>query len=391
MNIFSQSFWRACMRILRCAPLLLLFACVHTPEISVTIEVHAPETADSSTLYIAGNNNQMGDWQADIVQLENVGNHNWQSTFHYEAGTILEYKITRGSWDMEATNQDGSPFQNTVLKVETDTTVQSDVHYWKHGKAIEIQGQITGDVRFHKDFSAPALLPRDIVVWLPPNYSQNPDRRYPVLYMQDGQNIFDPKTASYQVDWQIDESADSLIRAVVIEPIIIVGINNTVQRTAEYTLTSTGSAYRTFVIETVKAFVDATYRTKPGREYTAVGGSSYGGTVAFMLAWENPHIFSKSLCMSPAFKTKGVNVVRHVRKDKGPKPDVLFYFDNGAVGLEEQLQPGIDQMMSTLDRMGYQLGDDYFWVLDQDARHFESAWAKRIPNALKLLYGVEGE
>ena len=354
----------------------------------VTIEVHALSTDDSVKIYIAGNNVQMGSWRPDHVQMDCAGGHLRRKSFYFKKGENIEYKITRGSWDNEAADENGRPFQNSVLQVRGDTTVVDTVLYWKEGRTAPVEGGIAGDVRTHRSIESDGLQPRDVVVWLPPGYDEEPERRYPVLYMHDGQNIFDPHTAAFKVDWRIDETADSLIRAGVIEPLIIVGIYNTAQRSREYTPGPLGDRYRDFVIRVAKPLIDRTYRSKQGPEYTAVGGSSAGGIVAFMLAWEHPEVFSKAICMSSAFKIEDIDYVRQVRAYRGEKKNLRLYIDNGGIGLEARLQPGIDAMLAALEEKGFQRGVDYFWVKDRDARHFEAAWGKRMPAALKLLFGT---
>lgn len=163
------------------------------------------------------------------------------------------------------------------------------------------------------------LKPRDIIVWLPPGYDENINERYPVLYMHDGQNIVDPKTSSFGIDWQIDEVADSLIRENKIEPIIVVGIYNTADRSSEYKNIDSGFVYMDFVINKLKPLIDKTYRTKPDKENTANGGSSLAGLTSLMFVWEHPEVFSKAICMSSAFKIENIDYVSDIEKYSGAK------------------------------------------------------------------------
>jgi predicted alpha/beta superfamily hydrolase len=110
-----------------------------------------------------------------------------------------------------------------------------------------------------------------------------------------------------------------------------------------------------------------------------------------MLVWNNPGIFSKAFCLSPAFKIQNIDVVKDVTGYSGKKKDIIFYIDNGGKGLEQQLQPGIDEMIKALEEKGYIRNKDYFRVSAPEAEHNESAWAKRIPDALKLLLGVKNK
>lgn len=234
------------------------------------------------------------------------------------------------------------------------------------------------------------LQERDLIVWLPPNYESNKNARYPVVYMHDCQNVIDPATSSFGVDWSIDETADRLIREKAIPPIIMVGIYNTSDRMREYTPGEKGTTYMDFVTHTVKPFIDSNYRTKADRNNTIVGGSSAGGIISFMLVWQHPDVFSKAICMSPAFKTptsmgNGWDYAEVVRTSKEKPASVFFYMDNGGVGLESQLQPGIDEMISSLKGKGYIEGKDFIFIRDSAAKHFEADWAKRFPEALKLV------
>ncbi len=255
-------------------------------------------------------------------------------------------------------------------------------------KARLVEGQITGTVSYHRAVKGAGLRDRDIVVWLPPAYADNTDQRFPVLYMHDGQNIFDPATSYAGVDWAVDESVDRLIRAGTIEPMIVVGIYNTQDRTAEYSPGDKGTAYMDFVIGVVKPFIDDSYRTRPERQNTLVGGASAGGTISFMLAWDHPEIFAGAICMSPAFKVgpgadfREFDFIGYFEATHEKPKDVFYYLDNGGVELDAILQPGIDEMWASLERWGYQQEKDWVFTRDIKAKHFESAWAKRFPDAL---------
>ncbi|MBA4323399.1 MAG: histidine kinase, partial [Odoribacter sp.] len=244
-------------------------------------------------------------------------------------------------------------------------------------------------VKYHYQMAGKGIPSRDIIVWLPPDYGKTRNKKYPVLYMQDGQNIFDPVTSSFGVDWQIDETCDSLIRNKISDPLIVVGINSTKERMAEYTPGPEGNAYMDFVVKVLKPFIDSNYHTIPGRSSTFAGGSSAGGTISFMLAWNYPSVFSKAICMSPAFKIRNIDVVKEVSDYSGKNKKIVLYIDNGGKGLEERLQPGIDEMINVLENKGFAKDKDFFWILAPEAEHNEAAWAKRMPGALKLMFPLQ--
>ena len=146
------------------------------------------------------------------------------------------------------------------------------------------------------------------MVYLPPGYVEDTGRTYPVLYMHDGQNLFDPATAFGGNEWRLDDTAEELIERGAIEPLIIVGIYNTgEQRIHEYTPTTDpklggGKAdlYGKMLVEEVKPFIEKTYRTLPGPENTGMGGSSLGGLVTLHLGIQYPQVFGKLAVLSPS-------------------------------------------------------------------------------------------
>jgi predicted alpha/beta superfamily hydrolase len=353
--------------------------------INVTFILTSQSLPDDSSVYITGNLSILGNWNPSAIKMENTGNHSWYYTIKTNAVFPIEYKYTLGSWQKEGADASGRPLSNFIIRADRDTIINDNVLFWLNGTARKNSGQITGTVKYHLKMEGKGIAQRDIIVWLPPCYALNKDVRYPVLYMQDGQNIFDPATSSFGVDWQIDEIADSLIRNKIIDPVIVVGIYNTKDRMAEYTSGTAGSAYMDFVVNIVKPLIDSNYRTLSDRNNTFAGGSSAGGTISFMLIWNYPSVFSRAICMSPAFKIQNIDIVKDVSGYTGMKKDLVIYIDNGGKGLEERLQPGIDEMIKALENKGYVKGKDYFLISAPEAEHNEAAWAKRMPGAIKLI------
>src|SRR5689334_4816515 len=359
--------------------------------VRLTFILTSPDLPSETPVYITGSVEQLGSWNPGRVKMEPQGNHTWSKEITIDNPLSIEYKYTLGTWEREGADASGSPLSNLVVDASHDKTVRDTVLFWTHGPRIRVNhGQITGTVRYHRGLKGAGLQERDLVVWLPPGYSTDSTRRYPVVYMQDGQNIFDPVTSAFGVDWSIDETADDLIRKKLIEPIIVVGIYNTSDRMKEYTPGDKGTLYMDFVVKTVKPLIDSTYRTLPDRKHTIVGGSSAGGIISFMLVWEHSDIFSKAICMSPAFQSLspgGWDYARVVQTSNGKKKDVFFYIDNGAIGLDSQLQPGIDSLLTALKSKGYEEGKDFVFLRDPTAKHSEADWARRFPRALVTVLG----
>ena len=357
-------------------------------KVKVTLEVISPSLDDTTKIYVAGNVDELGGWNPGKIMLENNGNKTWNRKFEIAQGTRLEYKFTKGSWATEALGSDSSVSQNSVLAANHDTTVSVTIFNWRDKFNFKVKGQITGTVKYHKNFILPGLKPRDIFVWLPPDYETNIKKRYPVFYMHDGQNLVDPRTSNTFIDWQVDEVADSLIRSGMVEPFIIVGINNTDDRGTEYNNTPLGKLYMRLIVEKIKPFIDKEYRTLPDAKHTAVGGSSMGGLISLICAWDYPNVFSKAACFFPAFLFRDFDYTKVIQDDKSPKKKLLIYIDNGGVGLETVLQPGVDKMIEVLKKKGYKEGKDLFIFIDKNAEHNEAAWAKRVWKPIKLLFGV---
>ncbi len=374
--------------------LLILLVLVNSTLLSQTVKVnfviHAKTTNDSDKIYIAGNNESLGNWNPGIIRLDKINDTTWTKSFEFNKGTQLEFKFTRGDWNKEALDKNGFVPQNHLVYVKNDTTLYYEIKKWKDesGRIVNASHTITGDVRIFKNLNFGKLKPRNIIVWLPPCYNQNSSKRYPVLYMQDGQNLFDATTSAFGVEWRADETADSLIKNKIVSPFIIVGIYNTSDRTEEYTLTPKGIEYMKFIVTKLKPFIDKTFRTLPDNDNTAVGGSSYGGTISFLLAWNFPEVFSKAALFSPAFKTDRFDLSEKIINEKGKK-DIVLYIDNGGVGLEEKLQPEIDEMIEVLKQKGFKQNENLFYYKAPEAKHFEADWAERFWQPLVIFYGKE--
>ena len=271
--------------------------------------------------------------------------------------------------------------------MKSDTSVVLRPISWRDF-GFRFEGGITGTVKYYRGLKSPALTnARDVIVWLPPSYEKETSKRYPVLYMHDGQNIVDPSTSYAGYDWRVDEVADSLIKASSIDEIIIVGIYNTQDRLPEYSDTPLGKAYADFVVHTLKPMLDSAYRTLPDRKNTAVMGSSMGGLISFLFAWWYPDVFSKAGCLSSAFLVDSNKILTELRAYAGPKKGIRIYLDDGSEGLEARLKPGYDEMVEILKSKGYVKGVDLEYFYDEGAGHNERAWARRVWRPLVFMFG----
>ena len=194
-----------------------------------------------------------------------------------------------------------------------------------------------------------------------------------------------PATSFLGVDWQLDETVTNLIADGKMREIIMVGIYNTADRKPEYGPIHSGEKYSHFLIETIKPFIDSTYRTLSDASNTATMGSSMGGIISFHLAWEYPEVFSMAGCFSPAFLVDDKEIVKRVQSTKQSK-DVKIAILNGSVGLEIELQPAIIEMVKALNAR--QFSDLIYNVFD-GAEHNEAEWAIQAEVPLLYFFGID--
>ena len=228
----------------------------------------------------------------------------------------------------------------------------------------------------HEFYSVNLKNERDIIIWFPLSYEDS-HKRYPVLYAQDGQNLFSPSTAFLGKDWQIDETATRLIRQNKIEEFIVVGINNSKDRLEEYNLfTPKGKKYANFIIRELKPYIDERFRTKPDRNNTSVIGSSLGGLFSFQLAWNYPAMFSKAACLSSSFWVDDKRIFDEVKNDKNTLKDITLYIDCGEE--EKELIEDSKEMMNLLEEIGYAKNINLFTHVEKEGKHTEADWANRL-------------
>src|SRR5580704_13944132 len=225
-------------------------------------------------------------------------------------------------------------------------------------------------LRLHQQFASRVEDEKhDFIVYLPPMYEAEPDRRYPVLYLQDGQNLFDPDTSFIPGNyWRVGETADELIVSGAIEPLIIVGIYNTGEhRIDEYTPVEDkrlgggqADAYGQMLVEELKPFVDRTYHTLPGVESCAMGGSSLGGLVTLYLGLRYTWIFSKLAVMSPSVWWRNRAILKTVAQIKR-KPELRIWLDIGTKESQRAL-PDAHELELALVKKGWVRGQDLSYL-----------------------------
>ena len=257
---------------------------------------------------------------------------------------------------------------------------------------------LTGNIQEHRGFRSKIFANRrDVLVYLPPGYGRF-RVRYPVLYLQDGQNVFDAATAFANVEWGVDEAADHLIRQNLIEPLIIVAVANAGdERIHEYAPSrgvidsnakrkkrsrALARHYGRFLIEELKPYIDRKYRTKREAEFTAIGGSSLGGLLTLSLGLWFPHVFTRLIAMSPSVWWDDQVIVKMFDQLEQKLP-LKIWIDTGTN------EPGWERARTLRDALvekGWKLYDDLQYTECEGGNHSEGAWAERVDPALRFLF-----
>lgn len=216
-------------------------------------------------------------------------------------------------------------------------------------------------------------------IFLPPGYHENTLESFPVVFMQDGQNLFLPEEAFGGAHWRVAETLKLLDSMSLIRRVIVVGVYPQ-DRTRDYTRPGYAD-YGRYLIEELKVWVDETYRTLSGPRHTAVLGSSLGGVVSFYLAWQWPQVFGLAGCLSSTFGWRD-DLLERVAVE--PRRDVRFYLDSGWPRDNYEVTR---EMRDRLLGSGYRMGRDLLYLAYPEARHEERAWAARLHVPFQHFYG----
>lgn len=296
-----------------------------------------------------------------------------------------EYKFTRGSWIKGETNNEGENIPNRALEVHADTTILVNIAGWNDdftSNIVSDEKQHTASVNvkiMDTAFYIPELQrSRRIWIYLPPGYSTSKNK-YPVLYMHDGQNLFDNFT-SYAGEWGVDEYLDSIFKSGQKE-VIVVGVDNGLsKRMNEYNPwefqnfgKGEGDQYVDFMVKDLKPFIDKHYRTLKNKQNTYIAGSSMGGLISLYAVLKYPGVFGGAGIFSPAFWTaSGIDsaVIENAKRTNSR----LFFYAGGKEG---------DSMIPDMKRIEKEIKSHSVSplkeIIDPDAHHNEAAWRKYFP------------
>lgn len=372
--------------------ILNLLLCINGLFAQLTIKITTlpANTPAADSIYIAGNFNTWNPGNANFI-VKKQADGTRQIVLNPAVGNV-EFKFTRGSWATVEGNAQGGELSNRIIAYngQPKTEVIS-ILSWKDLAGNNPPGSTAAAnvTVLSQNFAIPQLnRTRKVWIYLPPDYATS-NKRYPVLYMHDGQNVFDAAT-SFSGEWKVDESLNQLFNTGD-QGIIVVAIDNGgADRLNEYSPWvnaryggGQGDEYTNFIVETLKPSIDANYRTKADRENTGIMGSSMGGLISMYAAIEYQNVFGKAGILSPAFWFAPESYA-HVSA-KGKKADMKIYLLAGQLEDNGSVVADINAMYNTLRNAGF--GEkEVIRSTHPDGQHAEWYWAREFPAAYRWLF-----
>ena len=380
---------------MRAIPVLVavLLMAANAEAVTVTLRLTVPgSTPVDATIHVAGD---FQGWDpaapayALLPDAEQPGVH--EISLDFEPGTQIQFKFTRGSWQTVEKGPAGEEIGNRRLTIDTERTYDLTVARWADTETVRT---LTGDVTEH---TVPGLLDgRRVWVYLPPGYHES-SRSYPVLYMLDGQNVFDTST-SFAGEWRVDEICEELVAAGEMQPIVVVALDNGgAERVYEYTPTTDprrgigGGASEHFeaITGTLMPWVENEFRVLTGPRNTAFSGSSLGGLMSLLAALDQADRFGRIGAVSPSLWWDERLILR--RFDESPKPDVVLWADMGTeegsnIQGSQVYVDDLQDLRTVLVDKGFVEGDDLVVFVDQGAQHNEASWSQRFGQVLRFLF-----
>lgn len=364
--------------------LIVIFSLSKLHGQTIRFEVAPPIGHDSdSSVYIAGSFNN---WDPKNEKFKfNLNNDGYFLEITLKTGAY-EYKITRGGWDKVECTRTGAGIANRQLKVLGNETVKITVESWQDRYPAQKRVVVSTASKQVRIIDTAFFIPqlnrkRRVWIYLPEFYS-NSNEKYPVLYMQDGQNVFDNAT-SFSGEWGVDEFLDT----VSLKKCIVVGIDHGgAKRINEYCPydmekfgKGEGGAYVDFLVKTLRPFINKSYRTKTDRKDTWLAGSSMGGIISMYAILKYPKVFGGAGVFSPAFWV-GPKIFDDI-KTKGNKVKGSIYFYAG----KQEGEAMVPDMLKAFEGMARVSKARMETVIRDDGKHNEPTWRKEFPLFYKWI------
>ncbi len=343
---------------------------------------------DDRPVFVSGS---FCDWNPTQYQLEPVGSGHYTLTFSddFPLPAMLEYKYNRGGWDQVELDASGEAVPNRIWQAGNAPAEPDVVPHWRWFGSPYNPALLPKIELLHDEFDVPQLgTTRRIHVLLPHDYEQTGDKRYPVLYLHDGQNLFG-EGVGYG-SWEIDQKM-ALLAARHHHEVIIVSIDHGAdERIREFTLHRTragkgkGQYYLDFISNTLKPVIDSTLRTLPDAEHTGIGGSSLGGLISIYAGLMHPEVFGRVLVFSPSLWISP-KIYFDAIKFQSPIPMKIYVY--GGEAESKYMVPNIERFNDSLLKQHYGGQPiDIFLAVDPTGTHQEVHWSREFPKAVEWLF-----
>lgn len=407
MGLWRMSALIACFAVVACAPQTRMSGtniAAELPSTRTMISVTVP--AGTPTVYLTGNLDTLGPWQADAIALQGSGTER-TAEIAIPPSHRLEYKFTLGDWTTEAVDAQDFTMPNFVRAPDASGPITHALVGFRQMEAYlnDIAGAgLQGDLTYWLDVTSKHLTEtRHVSIWTPPGYDPESEQTYRVIYMSDGQNLFDPRIANTGVDWGVDEAMMDVAVQTGTEPAIVVASWSTARRAYEYSPWHDADDYAAFLLDELMPRVAANYKVATGPENTFHMGSSMGGLLSFYMVMNHPDVFGACGCVSTHVTWSPYMFARWVEQRDGagvsatpyiitaieagltPPSNVRMWFDYGALGLDADYGGPHREMYDWLLANNRVEGTDFVMREYAGADHNEASWRARLTDPLTFL------
>lgn len=363
---------------------LLMVLNIDAGQVTIIITSLPANTPAGDQIFIAGTFNNWNPGHPDYILHPNS---NGKPQIVLQGTGTIQYKFTRGNWTKVEGNINGGYLPNRTYTFGTADTLMLTILSWEDlgGSGSTAAPNV---VIMDQNFPIPQLnRTRRIWLYLPPDYHTS-TRSYSVLYMHDGQNLFDHYT-SFAGEWEVDETLNALYAQGKEVPIVVGIDNGGTNRINEYSPWhhpqyggGEGDLYGKFIVETLKPYIDTHYRTRPQREYTGIMGSSLGGLISHYIALKYQHIFSKAGVFSPSFWFSDSSYIFAYQTGKQYP---MRYYMMGGTNESSQLVSQMYRMKDTLQAGGFASSEIQLTIVP-GGEHNEYLWRSQFGQAYQWMF-----